>query len=383
MEEKNNEIKYDVFSFENIDEIKVTREITTRSGLYIKTNPTDTMFEELLDLKKESTTHNAILTKKMEITAGQGLIADDGQLTLFIKQLNMQQNGSSFIKRICYDYWVFGAFAIQAVWSQDEKYVTNFYHIPFQKIRYGYPSQITNEIDTYYVSNDMNRRYKRNWIEIEEFNPSKNNKKSQLFVFSNYDGDAIYPLPDYFSAQGYAKIEYLIQNFNLNFIGNGCFPSMIVDMPIKDLEQQKDFVKGWNRTFKGSTNNHKVVFSFSDPESKNGTKILPVNVNDNTTLFQHLNNVCKDMLVTAHGLTTKSLAAISEPSGFANAGDEILTAYSIFYKTKIANAQDDILDSLNYLLEYTKFAGSKFMIEPYRLLNIETDASEVIKNTEN
>ena len=145
----------------------------------------------LITMRDSSAIHNAILTKKELYTYGNGL--QDG------KQIDCFTYGTpETLKAIISDYYVYGMYALNVVWSMDGKSIAHAEHVDMGKVRAGKKNPM-GKIDHWYYSNNFQdtRKPENRPIRIDAYDP-KNPVGSQLYVYHPYSsGFQYYSKPSY------------------------------------------------------------------------------------------------------------------------------------------------------------------------------------------
>jgi len=143
--------------------------------------------EFLLDLYNESSIHNSIVNGKARYITGQGWE--------IIKDLPLQQKidisnfindaGSESLKsltnKIATDKKLFGGFAVQPIWSKDNKTISQLHHVEFKNIRVGVDDGI------YYFTKDWSARRPEDNDDFEILSSFTGEPgKDQLIYFKEY-----------------------------------------------------------------------------------------------------------------------------------------------------------------------------------------------------
>ena len=109
----------------------------------------------LIDLYMRSSTHNAIVTGKVNYILGNGWKADKAGSTVnnqailnaFINKINPYETLSELCEAVILDFEIFNGIALEVIWNKGGKEF-DLFHVPFNKIR-------TNEDQSkYYYSKD-------------------------------------------------------------------------------------------------------------------------------------------------------------------------------------------------------------------------------------
>ena len=123
----------------------------------------------LIDMYNSSATHSAIINATASMVAGGDIIIEEEgndlsafvQLKKFLASVN--RNGDTaheIITKCAFDLKLFGAYALNVIWSKDKSKIAEIHHIPVEQVRIGKKNE-SGIVDEYYVSSDWTnyRRY--------------------------------------------------------------------------------------------------------------------------------------------------------------------------------------------------------------------------------
>ena len=100
----------------------------------------------LIDIYNSSATHSAIVNASSAMIAGgEILIEEDGgnlsafvQLKKFLASVNRNgETAHELVTKLAFDLKLFGAYAINIIWSKDKSKIAEMHHIPVEQVRVG------------------------------------------------------------------------------------------------------------------------------------------------------------------------------------------------------------------------------------------------------
>ena len=117
----------------------------------------DNLYPEFLQmLANRSSLHGAIVRSKVDYAFGKGIDGSDVNNASLSKHFISHPNGEDSLdeiyRRLIYDYVLYGAFAVNVIWSDDHTEIAQIYHTDIAKLRSGYADE-TGKVNTYYYSN--------------------------------------------------------------------------------------------------------------------------------------------------------------------------------------------------------------------------------------
>jgi hypothetical protein len=93
---------------------------------------TDDFFSTLIKAYETSPTNQAAVDSSTDLIYGKGIKAKDQQM---LEDYLYQLTTDDEIRKIAFDYKLFGNAAIQCVFNTDRTKIINFYHIPVDTLR--------------------------------------------------------------------------------------------------------------------------------------------------------------------------------------------------------------------------------------------------------
>ena len=361
MEENKNDktVQFTVHNFNSSNAPQYIERIT-RAG-YVSYGEDNLYPDYLISLMNRSAKHNAILKRKAMMIGGNGFdtTSIDGIAASFLANAYNDMSVNDIVFRSSYDLELFGAFAIEVIYSKDKTKIAELNYIPANKVR-------LSECGKYvYYSNDWSNLRKFAPEKYPAYNP-KNPVGTQILYVKEYrPGSEYYGQPEYLSAVNWIDLEYEISAFHLNQVKTGFMPSMIINFTtgVPSDDEMKDVIRQLKNDFQGAQG-ESVMFLFSDGADR-AAQITPVQLNNSDERFVILNKEITQGVLTGHSVTNPGLFGVSQ-EGELGMKSVILESLEIFQGMYIDPKQQIVETVYNKLL---KFNGSstKLKLNKYKL----------------
>jgi hypothetical protein len=321
----------------------------------------DDFFTTLIKRFETSPTNQACIDGSVDLIYGKGVKAKDRlDLEEYLYTLTTEEE----IRRIIFDYKLYGNASIQLVFNSERNRIINFYHIPTDTLR----AEKVNEngvIPGFYYSPDFtDKKIKPKYIPA--FGQNEYEDDVQILYFKKYSpGKFYYGIPDYYSSIQYAATEEEISNLHLNNIRNNFMPSTIINFnggvpPIEEQYQMENMIA---TKFSGTTNSGKFILSFNEnPEYKTTVEALkPENLHQQ---YDFIAEEASRKIMLAHRVTSQMLFGIKTASGFSSNADELKVAYETFYAMVIQPFQQDVIQQIQGIVEFNGVNGEDLYFAP-------------------
>lgn len=336
----------------------------TRAG-YVSYGEDNLYPDYLISLMNRSAKHNAIVKRKASMIGGNGwnLNGLDGIATQFLYNPYNEENLNEIVYKSAYDLEIFGAFALEVIYSKDRTKIAEVNYLPCNKIRLG------EKRDYVYYSDDWSNIKKFAPIKKQAYDP-KNPVASQILYFKEYrPGVEYYGQPSYLSAVNWISLEYEISLWHLNQVKNGFAPGMIINFTtgVPSEDEMSDIIRQLQADFESAKNAGKTMFLFSDGADR-AAQITPVQLNNSDERFIQLNKEITEGILTGHGITNPALFGIST-SGELGQKNVILESLEIFQSMYIESKMLLIEKVYNRLLKVNG-SSTPIKLNEYKL-NIE------------
>lgn len=299
--------------------------------------------QRIIELNNESAVNKAIIDGKVTYICGAGVDASQ-----YYGNPNPNEDWDTLIEKIATDYTTFGGFCFQVILNENGKSVS-LYHTDFSKIRVGE----VNEYGTYlsfFVSNDWKKTAgKYAPVEVKAYGSEELQKGTPyLYYYKDYEPSLdYYPVPQYYSALNYVEADGLLGRFYRNSINNGFAPSVIITIPSNPAEESKEkFNREMNDAFAGTNGANSIVVLYGESQDIKPT-VTPFSASKNADLYNNVNDVIFQKIISAHRLTSPTLAGISGSGNLSGNANEIINSYILYSQTVISQMRRKILDILS------------------------------------
>lgn len=230
MENKINTTEFKIFNFNSV-EIPQFSEYESRYG-YIQFGDDNLYPNYLQALLSKSGKHNAIVKFKSAMIGGNG-IKEDGlspNALKFIENRFGKDDLEEVVAKISYDLEIYGAFALNIIWSKDRKTIAAINYVDAAKVRIANPDPLVPTISKYYVCADWSNTKKYKPVCYDGFTYNKKSNPSQILYVKEYRaGCEWYGQPEYIPGVNWIELEYEISMFHLNEAKGGFAPSMLIN----------------------------------------------------------------------------------------------------------------------------------------------------------
>lgn len=359
MEESKN-IQFTVHNF-NTSHAPQYIEKCTRAG-YISYGEDNLYPDYLISLMNRSAKHNAILKRKAMMIGGNGFDLNnlDANAISFIANPYNEMNLNEIAFRVAYDLEIFGAYALEIIYSKDKSKIAEVNYIPTNKVR------LSEDGKSVFYSNDWSNLRKFAPIKYPIYNPKTPTTSQILYVKEYRPGIEYYGQPEFLSCVNWIELEYEISLFHLNQVKNGFAPSMVINFNtgIPSEDEMRDVTRQLQNDFEGARNAGKVMFLFAEGKDRQA-EIVPIQLNDSDERFIQLNKEITEGILTGHSVTNPGLFGVSTP-GELGQKSVILESLEIFQSMYINPKQDIIESTFNKLLRFNG-SQSKLSLNKYAL----------------
>jgi hypothetical protein len=321
----------------------------------------DDFFTTLIKRYETSPTNQACIDGCTDLIYGKGVKAKDRlDLEEYLYTLTTEDE----IRKIAFDYKLFGNAAIQVVFDESRTKIINFYHLPIDTLR----AEKVNEegiIPGFYYSPDWtNKNVKPKYIPA--FGQNQYEDDVQVIYMKRYaPGKFYYGIPDYYSSIQYCAVEEEVSNLHLNNILNNFMPSTIINFNggVPGVEEQQLVENSIVNKFTGTSNAGKFILSFNDnPEYKTTVEMLrPENLHQQ---YDFIAEEASRKIMLAHRITSQMLFGIKTASGFSSNADELKTSYEIMLALVIQPFQEEIVKTIQGIVEFNGIDGESLYFAP-------------------
>ena len=169
-----------------------------------------------------------------------------------------------------------------------------------------------------------------------------------LFYYKDYEPSLdYYPVPQYYSALNYVEADGLLGRFYRNSINNGFVPSTIITMPSNPGEAQKEqFQRDIESSYAGTNGANSIVVLWGESQEVKPV-VTSYTVSNNADLYNNVDEIIFQKIISAHRLTSPTLAGLSGSGNLSGNANEIINSYVLYNQTVIRQMRRKILDALS------------------------------------
>ena len=343
----------------------------------------------LVNLKRTSPKHSAILKRKADMIAGKGFI-ETALNKAFIDNAYSKESLDRIAFKCGYDLVIYGGFALNVVWSIDKTSIAKIEYIDFSKVRISTESLPHEKSKDFFKPSDLEYYwYCDDWSNTRKYAPEliqgfsqkyrgqissdvHQGSPNQLLYFLEYEpGCDYYTLPDYISGVDYIQLDGAISQFHLQSVKNSFAPSFIINFNTIPTEDEMDqLYKDMERQYAGTSNAGKVLLTFSDGKER-APEITKIDLNASDERFRDLHEQIKENIFIVHSCS-EAILGISTP-GKLGGTQELINSYTIFKEEVINPKQKEIEDEFNKLARINKVPDLELIdYNPFKNLIADT-----------
>jgi hypothetical protein len=332
----------------------------------------------VIDAYQNSSIHASCVNAITNAIVGDGLITENN---LILDQANLDgETWNEIFNKVVTDFYIFGAFGLEIIWSKDRSKIAEVYHIDFSYLR-AKEKNLRGKIPGYFISNEWN---KLSFIqEIAEipflpvFNPNtKKDEPNQIYVYQPYNPTLeYYPLPTYNACIDLALLDSSVDKFHLANIKNGMAPSIAITTFSNANEDDRAATEmALQNQYAGEYNAGRVLYMDVD-SPENAPKIETIDLNVADGYYEIINASTRDKILTGHRITSPEILGIMTP-GKLGGKDDVSNAYLLFLNTVIKPYQQQILDCMTKIMDIN-YPGIKLGIMQTKLFDDGTEETSV------
>jgi hypothetical protein len=263
---------FEAFNIQGI-EIQPNVEVVNKRYDYVYWGKDNLFPQYLLDLKENSPIHSVAADSTVTMSYGDG-VEIEGLGNVLI---NRTEKFSSLYRRLLYDWFLFGGYAVEVIWSKDRTSIASVYHVPFQKVRCGHLGMDQKDPDTFYFCDNWGDVRKNPIITYGEINP-ENREQRQMFYHKRFvpSNNDIYPVVPYQSGIPAIVLEGEIFSYHQKALENNLTPNLFVSLFGDATESERNRVKQELLDVYSGKDGQKLMLSFSSSPEE-APQITPIN----------------------------------------------------------------------------------------------------------
>lgn len=314
--------------------------------------------QDIIGFNAKSPVNASIIESTVTYICGKGVRDTAAGTKKYVGTPNNTQTWDDIIEPIAKDYKTFGGFYFQVILNNSSKTVS-LYHQDFSTVRIGEIDDYGNPT-SFKISNDWTKTGGKNKpVDVPLWPGMSKAEKGQAYMFYLWDyapGLKAYCVPDYFAAIEYVKADGTLGQFYNNSIENGFTPSVVISMPSNPGEEKKAvFQSQMEGAFSGAKGASSIVILWGENDNIKPT-ITPYNATANADIYNNVENIVFQKIVSAHRLSSPTLAGVSGSGNLSGNAAEIIDAYVLYNYTVVEKKRRKILDALNQFTSINKTA---------------------------
>lgn len=307
--------------------------------------------QDLIKINSRSPVNNAIIRSVVTYICGKGVRDTAAGASNYVGRPNPREQWDDIIKPIARDFKQFGGFYGQVIVNKGSTTVS-VYHQDFSTVRVGQIDDKGKPLSMR-IAYDWNKTSGKNKpIEVPIWPGISKARKGVPYMFYYWEyepGLRMYCVPDWFSAVEYVKADGQLGEFYNNSISNGFTPSVVVEMPENPAaEIREQFQRDMERAFSGAKGASSIVVLWGNGSAgETRPKITPFNAAANADIYNNVEAIVFQKIMSAHRLTSPTLGGVSGSGNLSGNAAEIIDAYVLYNYTVINQMRRTILDELN------------------------------------
>ena len=356
---------------------------SNKESKYVKNGDDNNFPQTLIDLYNRSSVHAAAINAIVQGIIGDGLTANED---LYLKRANAHgESWNDIFKKIALDYKLHGSYAMEVIYSKDRSRI-DVYHLDFSLIRAA-EKNYRGQIPGYYICTEWDK-YRMGTVSTDDldylpiYNPEKSAEEpNQIYVNREFrPGQQYNPLPDYVAALRIADLDTSIDDFHSQNIKNGMAPSLAITTYTNGSDDQIRSIEDQLNANYGGTDNAGSLLFMDVASKEEAPDIVPIQQNSSDTYYTTINDMVTQKILTAHRITSPLLLGIQQPGSLGNR-DEMLNAWALFQANVIRPFQQQLLNTLEYLIQYN-YPDAVLGIDQRTLLDDGDVEEEVVVDQE-
>ena len=337
----------------NLSAYDMPKAIEDKQKDYVAYGEDNDYYAFLIQQFLQSATNNAAIKSISDLIYGKGIAIEGSEIdSKEVKELR-SVIGHRCLKKIILERKMLGQAAMQVIYNKagNDRKVVKIKHFPIHTLR---PSKMDAEgvINCYYYHPDwLNKRPSDKLTKIPTFGNSK--EAVELMIIKPYVSGYSYFSPvGYSGALPYCELENEIADYLLNEAKNSFSGTKVINFNngVPSAEERNQITRDVKNKLTGSRG-QKVIVAFGE-SADNQVTVDDISLNDAPSHYEYLANEAMHKILVGHRVTSPMLLGIKDGgNGLASNSDEIMVASQLFNSTVIRTFQDEVLDSLEEILE--------------------------------
>ena len=337
----------------NLSAYETPKAVEEKHKDYVQYGDDNNYYSFLIQNYLQSTTNNAAIKSIADLIYGKGLSIEGLEDTSNeVKELRKLINHRD-LKKVILERKMLGQAAMQVIYNKagNDRKVVGIKHFPIHTLR---PEKMNSEgvIENYYYHPDwVNKRPHDELTKIPTFGNST--EKIELFILKPYVSGYSYFAPvGYSGALPYCELENEISDYLLNEAKNSFSGTKVINFNngVPSSTERDAISRDVKNKLTGSRG-QKVIVAFNESADNKAT-VEDISLNDAPAHYEYLANEAMHKILVGHRVTSPMLLGIKDGgNGLASNSDETKVASQLFNSTVINNFQEEIVYSLEEILE--------------------------------
>lgn len=322
-----------------------------------------------VDLYNNSAILRSCLNSKIQGIIGRNMKVNGIDAKNYL--VNATDNLYDVFKKVAVDYVIHNGFSINTVLRNDREGISEFYHMDFTKLRSGKVNNV-GRVNKYFYSSDWVNLRKYPYVELPAFDLTAE-EPSQVWYHRTYQpAQTYYPINDWIGARKSVEIDIEIQNFHLNNLQQGFFPSMFIalNQGYASEEEREQLYNHLEEKFSSTNQAGKMFLTFSE-DKEHAPEITTINPTTNGDMFMALNEMVQQNVLTGTRISNPALLGI-KTTGQLGSRDEMVDSYEHYLQTVVIPSQEVLINEFEKLLFFKTGQMVKIEIEQNKLFDKET-----------
>lgn len=329
-----------------------------KSGGWVTFGDRNDFPQQIINASSKSPVNKSIILSTVTYICGKGVKDSRATATTYVGTPNPKEKWDDVIEKLATDYKTFAGFYWQVIKNKDGVTVSIF-HQDFSTVRVGLIND-KGEPLTWRISNDWKKTSGANKpIELDAWPGMEAAAQGKAYIFHHWDyepGLLLYCVPNWYHAIEYVRADGQLGVFYNNSIENGFTPSVVISMPSNPEEPKKEaFQKQMEEAFSGAKGASSIVVLWGESDEVK-PNITPFNASANADIYNNIEAIIFQKIISAHRLSSPTLAGVSGSGNLSGNAAEIIDAYILYNYTVVEKMRRKILDKLNEFQRINKVA---------------------------
>ena len=348
----------------------------------------DNQFPQYLQsLLSKSALHQSIINSNAKMIGSYGWLKTnlDLKTMLFLRNAKSDFDLDEILEKVSIDLEVYGAFALNVVWSKDRESISEINYIDVAKVRieapdpkFKYPSLLN-----YWFCDNWSNPRKNPPVLYQGFSTRYKRSRSQIYYIKQHQaGNEFYSRVGYLPAIRSMETDWLIQDWQMNGVKNGYTPGYIITIPgMGSSPEQRRAIADRLRSDLAGTGNANVGYIQFTNSTGESPKFEPIELNNSDVRFLSLIDEIQKAIMRGHEVKSPKLYGEGGDGGITIgvSKNEMLEAVEIF-QNSYATGKQNILEKVFNRLARVNGITDNLIIKKYHetYRKVDTNLQDII-----